>query len=46
MAKYTTEVHGCYNVCFPVIDGIEHRQFIETFDYTEKKLLSIKAYKF
>ena len=45
VAKYTTEARGCYGVCCPVIDGIEHGQFIETFDYTEKKLLSIKAYK-
>jgi hypothetical protein len=45
VAKYTTEARGCYGVCCPVIDGIEHGQFIETFDSTEKKLLSIKAYK-
>ena len=45
MAKYSTEARGCYGVCCPVIDGIEKAQFIETFDYTEKKLISLKAYK-
>jgi hypothetical protein len=44
MAKYTTEACGCSGVCCRVIDGTEHGQFIETFDYTEKKLVSIKAY--
>jgi hypothetical protein len=45
MAEYTTEARRCYGVCSHAIDGIEHRQFIETFDYTEKRLVSIKAYK-
>ena len=43
--KYTTEARGCYGVCSPIIDGKEQGQFIETFDYTGTKLLSIKAYK-
>jgi hypothetical protein len=45
MAKYSTEARGCYGACCPVIDGIEKAQFIETFDYTKKKLISLKAYK-
>ena len=45
VAKYTKEARGCYGVCCPVIDGKEQGQFIETFDYTETKLVSIKAYK-
>jgi hypothetical protein len=32
-------------VCCPLIDGIEQGQCIKTIDYTETKLLSIKAYK-
>jgi hypothetical protein len=36
---------GAIDVCCPVIDGIEQGQFIETFDYTETKLFSIKGYK-
>jgi hypothetical protein len=43
--KYSTEARGCYGACCPVIDGVEKAQFIETFDYTEKKLISLKAYK-
>jgi hypothetical protein len=45
VAKYSTEAHGCYGVCCPIIDGVEQAQFIESFDYTEKKLISFKAYK-
>jgi hypothetical protein len=45
MPKYSTEARGCYGACCPVIDGVEKAQFIETFDYTEKKLISLKAYK-
>ena len=42
--KYNKEARGCYGVCCPVIDGEERGQFIETFDYTETKLVSIKVY--
>jgi hypothetical protein len=45
MTKYTKDARGCYGVCCPIIDGKEQGQFIETFDYTETKLLSIKVYK-
>ena len=45
MAKYSTEARGCYGACCPIIDGVEQAQFIESFDYTEKKLISAKAYK-
>jgi hypothetical protein len=45
VAKYITEARRYYGVCCPAIDGIEHGQFIETFDYTEKELVSIKTYK-
>jgi hypothetical protein len=31
-------------VCCPDIDGIEQRQFIEAFEYTETKLLSIQRH--
>jgi hypothetical protein len=38
-------MQGCYGVCCPIIDGKEHGQFIKSFDYTAKKLVSLKAYK-
>jgi hypothetical protein len=44
VAKYMEEARGCYGVCCPVVDGKEHGQFIETCDYTAKKLVSLKAY--
>jgi hypothetical protein len=31
-------------VCCPVIDGEKNGQFIKSFDYTAKKLVSLKAY--
>jgi hypothetical protein len=45
VAKYTTEARGCYGVCCPIIHGVKQGQFIESFDYTETKLVSVKAYK-
>ena len=45
MAKYTKEARGCYGMCCPVVDGKEWGQFIETFDYTETKLVLMKVYK-
>jgi hypothetical protein len=45
VAKYTEEARGCYGVCKPVIDGREQGQFIKSFNYTAKKLVSLKAYK-
>jgi hypothetical protein len=45
VAKYTAEARGCYGVCCPIIDGKENGQFIKSFDYTAKKLVSLKAYK-
>jgi hypothetical protein len=44
VAKYREEARGCFGVCCPVIDGKEHGQIIETFEYTAKKLVSLKAY--
>jgi hypothetical protein len=45
VAKYTAQAGGCYGVCCPIIDGKEHGQFLKSFDYTAKKLVSLKAYK-
>jgi hypothetical protein len=45
VAKYSTEARGCYGVCAPIIDGVKQARFIKSFDYTEKKLISVKAYK-
>jgi hypothetical protein len=44
VAKYTKEARGCYGVCCPVVGGTEKPQFMETWDYTEKKLVSLKAW--
>jgi hypothetical protein len=45
VAKYTKEARGCYGVCCPKIDGEEKPQFMETWDYTEKTLVSLKVLK-
>jgi hypothetical protein len=45
VAKYTTEARGCYGVCCPIIDGNEKPQFMMTWDYTEKTLVSYKVWK-
>ena len=45
MAKYMVEAWGCCGVCCPIIDRKEHGQFIKSFDYTAKKLVSLKTYK-
>ena len=38
VAKYTTEAHGAYGVCCPIIDSEERPQFMKTWDYTGKNL--------
>jgi hypothetical protein len=43
--SYTKEARGCYGVCCLVINGETKGRFIETFDYTEKKLVLLKKYK-
>ena len=45
VAKYTTEAHGVYGVCCPIIDGEEKPQFMKTWNYTGKKLVSYKVWK-
>jgi hypothetical protein len=42
--KYDQEARGCFAVCNLVVDGESKAQFIETFDYTQSKLLSLKRY--
>jgi hypothetical protein len=44
-AKYTKEARGCYGVACPTINGQLEPQFMETWDYTETKLVSFKVYK-
>jgi hypothetical protein len=44
VAKYTKEARGCYGVCCPKIDGEEKPQFMETWNYTEKTLVSLKVW--
>jgi hypothetical protein len=45
IAKFTTEARGCYGVCCPVINSEEKPQFIKTWDYTGKTLVSFKVWK-
>lgn len=45
VAKYTTEARGAYGVCCPIINGEEKPQFIKTWDYTGKTLVSYKVWK-
>jgi hypothetical protein len=45
VAKYTTEARGCYGVCCPVVDSEEKPQFMKTWNYTGKTLVSYKVWK-
>jgi hypothetical protein len=45
VAKYTTEARGAYGVCCPTINGQEKPQFMKTWDYTGKMLVSYKVWK-
>lgn len=45
VAKYTTEARGCYGVCCPIlINGEEKPQFMTTWDYTGRTLVSLKGW--
>jgi hypothetical protein len=45
VAKYTKEARGCYGVCCPIVAGEEKPQFMKTWDYTERTLVSLKVWK-
>jgi hypothetical protein len=45
VAKYTKEARGCYGVSCPFIDGEEKPQFMKTWDYMERTLVSHKVWK-
>ena len=40
--KYDNYAQGCYSVCLPTINGEKRPMFLETFDYTGKKMTSVK----
>jgi hypothetical protein len=45
VAKYTTEARGCYGVCCPIlINGEQKPQLTMTWDYTGRRLLSLKGW--
>jgi hypothetical protein len=45
VAKYTSEARGCYGVCCPILNEEEKPQFMKTWNYTEKTLVSFKVWK-
>ena len=41
---YTQEARGTYGVAFPIINGVEAPQFMETKDYTRRKMILVKRW--
>lgn len=43
--KFDSHSQGCYAVCMPTINGTPSPMFLESFDYTGKKMVSMKDWK-
>jgi hypothetical protein len=45
VAKYPEEARACYGVAVPIVNGHEKPQFMESWDYTGKLMVSFKVWK-
>lgn len=43
--KFDSHSQGCYAVCMPTVNGVPTPKFLEPFDYTGKRMVSVKDWK-